>query len=997
MHLACHHTFHLVPVFIQSRIYDCSGSVQTPAALEHPEASIKIVGQQIMALWPFASTSPSFGFFLSSLFAMATIALALLAPLLYTNTNALPIQSNEGPAWQPYGCYTDNVAARTLSGAELVSESMTTATCQAFCFSKGYKYAGTEWSRECFCDNEFRNGGVRTNEGCVMKCTGAADEVCGGDIHLTVYENTGSLSPPPLNYVDWESKGCYTDSVANRALPNQVYIDGDMTADKCMSKCFSLGYPLAGVEFARECFCGSSIGSSGIPVTIGCDMQCTGNANEICGGANRLNIFQYTTTPSPLPSSGGWSLYGETGCYTDVVANRALGLRVYVDGAMTVPKCTEKCFSLKYGYAGVEYADECYCSHSIGSSGMPAEDGCTMPCTGDLSTICGGPDRVNIYEYQGKDFPAGATVLASYKEFSSQGCYTDSVQARIMNQVGVDDQMTVETCIDTCIAAGYHVAGVEYGNECYCSATLPVESAKATDNCIMSCAGDSGHLCGGPNRLNVYQYQVPGSTSTELSESNAETPTSTTSNIISTSTDTTGFQTAAPTIILPHWDTVGCITGWDPSTNSKYSMKFGPYLSTTMCENQCIHRAPGSWYASVRDGWCYCYETEPLAPYDATSDACNTPCPSDPRQMCGGTSSATVLKFTPPSLPTPGSYNDWTYVGCGEGTFNWDIRSPRTSLTADTPAYETCLDYCGQNGSVAALQDTLCLCLSSIPGELTYGSDLCLSTVGTNPLEIVGTADWQSNIKSTFQVFQRVASTSSTTSTPTQASTSASTDVASTQTSVPLSPPFFAELGCSSDIDLDSAPVSLPLGDDLSHQLCGVLCTYYMATYAALNQGVCYCFDQEPTATFNAGGSCNTHCPGNSDTLNESCGGSGREATVLRYSPPPRNIAFPQGWSSLGCAANVLLPSNPETVHENMPEDEPAYDHCLNFCADKGNYALLIGPHCYCQTAVPEDQTFDSPLCISQYGSNLGDAVGTIHSWNSALNTYQVFVQTRTK
>ena len=42
---------------------------------------------------------------------------------------------------------------------------------------------------------------------------------------------------------------------------------------------------------------------------------------------------------------------------SDEAANRALGLRVYVDGGMTPAKCTAKCFGLGYGYAGVEYSD----------------------------------------------------------------------------------------------------------------------------------------------------------------------------------------------------------------------------------------------------------------------------------------------------------------------------------------------------------------------------------------------------------------------------------------------------------------------------------------------------------------------------------------------------------------------------------------------------------------------------------------------------------------
>ena len=90
---------------------------------------------------------------------MVLTTLAILAPLAYTTAiNALPFDSKPsrhvrrqsgGANWNAVGCYTDNVAARTFQGANLASDSMTTETCQAFCYSKGYKYAGTEWSKEC--------------------------------------------------------------------------------------------------------------------------------------------------------------------------------------------------------------------------------------------------------------------------------------------------------------------------------------------------------------------------------------------------------------------------------------------------------------------------------------------------------------------------------------------------------------------------------------------------------------------------------------------------------------------------------------------------------------------------------------------------------------------------------------------------------------------------------------------------------------------------------
>ena len=91
--------------------------------------------------------------------------------------------------------------------------------------------------------------------------------------------------------------------------------------------------------------------------------------------------------------------------HSDVVDNRALGLRVYVDGAMTVPKCTAKCLSLNYGYAGVEYADECYCSYTIPQAGLTASDACTMVRGSPVSK-----QFSDVYSLALETFPRSAEV-----------------------------------------------------------------------------------------------------------------------------------------------------------------------------------------------------------------------------------------------------------------------------------------------------------------------------------------------------------------------------------------------------------------------------------------------------------------------------------------------------------------------------------------------------------------------------------------------------------
>lgn len=92
--------------------------------------------------------------------------------------------------------------------------------------------------------------------------------------------------------------GCYSDSVQARALTGLAN-PGDSTknsVEACSLGC--AGYTYFGVEYSAECYCGMSIntgstlvaGSS--PDSTQCNMVCSGDSSEYCGGPNRLNMYQ---------------------------------------------------------------------------------------------------------------------------------------------------------------------------------------------------------------------------------------------------------------------------------------------------------------------------------------------------------------------------------------------------------------------------------------------------------------------------------------------------------------------------------------------------------------------------------------------------------------------------------------------------------------------------------------------------------------------------------
>lgn len=84
---------------------------------------------------------------------------------------------------------------------------------------------------------------------------------------------------------------CSSDSTAARALGTAVGPTGGVTIESCTAACQAAGFPLAGAEYADECYCGSAFANGAAPAALAdCNMPCAANASEFCGGPDRLNV-----------------------------------------------------------------------------------------------------------------------------------------------------------------------------------------------------------------------------------------------------------------------------------------------------------------------------------------------------------------------------------------------------------------------------------------------------------------------------------------------------------------------------------------------------------------------------------------------------------------------------------------------------------------------------------------------------------------------------------
>jgi hypothetical protein len=187
---------------------------------------------------------------------MRSFLTLIVVPALSLATGPPPAKALPS-GWSYSGCYADYTKSRVLSLDTYTSNGVTGQQCILYCNSKGYRIAGTEYAKQCFCGNALPSEVAAS--GCDMPCRGNAKEACGGRERLSVYEIAAvpqvTTNPGPSG---WHSLGCYTDSNKARSLTVAARMPGNtVTVEVCTSRCGTLGYSLAGVEYGGEC-CGYS-------------------------------------------------------------------------------------------------------------------------------------------------------------------------------------------------------------------------------------------------------------------------------------------------------------------------------------------------------------------------------------------------------------------------------------------------------------------------------------------------------------------------------------------------------------------------------------------------------------------------------------------------------------------------------------------------------------------------------------------------------------------
>ncbi|KAJ3775846.1 hypothetical protein FB446DRAFT_723514 [Lentinula raphanica] len=448
---------------------------------------------------------------------------------------------------------------------------------------------------------------------------------------------------------NWTSEGCYTDNVGARTLNGASFANGTgMTIESCLDFCDTNNFVLAGVEFGDECYCDNRIQNNATTAAASdCNTPCAGNGQEVCGAANRLNVFNSGKTPPPppitVPSVGNWT---SLGCYSDGInGQRTLTVGVNLNTPATVEECTASCFAAGYQYAGTEFADQC-CEYDLLNRNAFGRSLTKyfQVCSGNASEFCGGPNRLNMYNYTGDNLPPistpggggggeGAPVFPVTSGLPTPwkyvACYVDNAFGRVFEFEQPDNpNTTVEECVNLCASQNFTVAGIEFS--VFCGDRL-VNGAVVADEstCNMGCAGNATEACGGPNRLSVY---------TELDNVTA-----------------LPVPTVQTTNLTGDWTYAGCYTDNAAGVRTlPWQLILTLNNSANACTSQCSafgYTAAGMEFSDQ----CFCGDISDIAANGGTlapESDCNQQCSGDPIHLCGSGNRLTMYTWN-------GTMNVW--------------------------------------------------------------------------------------------------------------------------------------------------------------------------------------------------------------------------------------------------------------------------------------------------------------------------------------------------
>jgi hypothetical protein len=83
--------------------------------------------------------------------------------------------------------------------------------------------------------------------------------------------------------------GCFRDTNRPFDLDGSLTQGASNTPEQCIQTCRQKGFPYAGVQNGQSCLCGNTYGR--YAQASNCNVKCTGNSAEICGGSYANGVY----------------------------------------------------------------------------------------------------------------------------------------------------------------------------------------------------------------------------------------------------------------------------------------------------------------------------------------------------------------------------------------------------------------------------------------------------------------------------------------------------------------------------------------------------------------------------------------------------------------------------------------------------------------------------------------------------------------------------------
>jgi hypothetical protein len=219
-----------------------------------------------------------------------------------------------------------------------------------------------------------------------------------------------------------------------------------MTIEKCRGLAAMARLPYFGMQNGMDCLAGSDLALATARGAGNCDIPCSGDSNQTCGGFVANSLYR-TGRQSSLggghaaeggraaagsmlvpwvlcqkmhaypccwaaacltrwpyrPPSTGHQPSSYVGCYpSDAISSRhGAGLQLFPaaqgDAAMTIEKCRGMALALQLPYYGLMNGSACYVGMGREFGGRLNLSMCSMACAGGPNQACGGPSAISVY------------------------------------------------------------------------------------------------------------------------------------------------------------------------------------------------------------------------------------------------------------------------------------------------------------------------------------------------------------------------------------------------------------------------------------------------------------------------------------------------------------------------------------------------------------------------------------------------------------------------